>query len=370
MKLTAKLLDAVNRVFDKDPDRFLALRLDYNGGLAWSVADGILTLTVTGGGGVSAIYDLSTYTVETLCAAIADTSGFSVTFVDPDRKKRSALCLLDGGASVSDPNGGALLGFTSLLWAFFEAFSVELQRLRDQVANAILQMSTTTASGVWLDELGSYYGVVRLPGEVDAIYGARIIAQTLRPVSNNVAIEAAIKSFTGQDCIVDDVVVYRGVSPIYDGSFLYDGTINYNTVGFPNYGLFDVSVAYDLILGGDITTFSDTVRAIVEKLRAAGTFLRALALSATGSPMTDALTPPGDSFGALVFSGSFADTLTSPTDALSGLAMISTGLSDALTAPSDAATGTILAVLTTEGGDPITDESGAPIQAQVGLVFI
>lgn len=217
MKLTAKLLASLNRPFDKDPDRFVALRVNYAGGLAWSVVEGILTLTVTGGLGASVVYDLSAYTLESLAAAISARIGFEVTLLDAERRKRSALCLLDGAASLSDPNGGALLGYNSLLWSFFEALAVELKRLRDQAANAVLQLSTTTASGAWLDEIGSYYGVVRSGGEVDAIYSQRIIAQTLRPVSNNVAIETAIEDFTGQPCTVDDVVIYRGVSPIYDG---------------------------------------------------------------------------------------------------------------------------------------------------------
>jgi hypothetical protein len=358
MKLTAKLLGALNRVFDKDPEPFLALRINYDGGLAWAVADGFLTLTVTGGTGASALYDLSTFTLQTLVATIAASAGFDVTFLDSDRRSRSALCLLDGGASLSDPNGGALLGYTSLLWAFFEAFAVELQRLRDQVANALLQMSTTTASGAWLDELGSYYGVVRMPGEVDALYSQRIIAETLRPVSNNVAIEAAIEGFTGQPCTVDDVVIYRG------------GSINYNTVGFPNYGLFDVTVAYDLLLGGDPTTFAATVQAIVQKLRAGGTFLRALALGAAGAPITDSLAPPTDDVSILGVTATLTDALSAPAEVVSGLAIRNNDLSDVFTAPSDAAAGSILTNITTQGGAPITDQAGNPLQARGAPLFI
>src|SRR3546814_4396237 len=85
-------------------------------------------------------------------------------------------------------------------------------------------MSTKTAQGEWLDELGGYYGVPRIQGENDASYGPRIIAEVLRPRGNNVAMEAAIKVYTGQDAKVTDVTLYGDPFPRYDATIRYDGT--------------------------------------------------------------------------------------------------------------------------------------------------
>ena len=39
MKLTDKLLGYLNRVFEKGPDRVLSLRIRYDGGMSWKIAD-------------------------------------------------------------------------------------------------------------------------------------------------------------------------------------------------------------------------------------------------------------------------------------------------------------------------------------------
>lgn len=368
MRLTPKLLGLLNRVFDKDPKAFVALRVRYDGGMTWAIVDGVLTLTVTGGPGASQTYDLANYTIRSLAEDIAGKAGFEVAFIAADRERLSARVLLDASGDQDASNGDALLGYTNLLWAFFEAYAGELQALRDQMDQAPRQMSTTTAEGAWLDEIGSYYGVVRDVGEVDSLYGQRIIAQVLRPMSNNVALERAIEQYTAQQCTVVDVTTYTG-GQLYDGSVNFDGTINYDSLSPPEYGLFDVTVAYDLVDGGDLTTFLTTVRGIVEGLRAAGTHLRALALS-DAAPLLDSLTAPTDDMGSYEAAAGLSDTLTSPTETTTAWAGVGLPFSEAFTAPTDSASGAILATLTTEGGAPLLDELGNPIQAQVAPLFV
>lgn len=365
MKLTHKLLDLLNRVFDKEPHAFVAFRVRRAGGLTWSVADGTLTLTYDA---VDHVYNLSAYTLQSLAAALVALSGFEVTAMTT-RSSLSALVLLDGCGDESASNGDALLGYTSLLWAFVEAWARELQTLREAVDQALLQMSTTTASGAWLDEIGSYYAVPRTVGESDALYGQRIIAQTLRPISNNLAIEVAIEDYTGQACKVEDVVIYRGVFPIYDGTIHYDGAHDYDTVGLPNYGLFDVTTAYDLILGGDISGFHDAVVAIVEKLRASGTHLRALALG-SAAPLTDAFTAPHDSTSGWIGAMGYSEALTAPTEAATGYTGRLTDIVEAASAPAESQTGNVFVVVRTAGGQVLTTSAGDPILAAIGPLFV
>lgn len=333
MRLTQKLLSFLNRVFDKDPGRFLALRLRYDGGMTWQVSEGVLTTNVTGGSGQDLSIDLSEYRIADLIVHLAAQPGYDIAYGDQtELSLLSARVLLDGAGDIDLSNGDHLYGYTSLLWSYLEAQATELQRAADQIPEALKQMSTKTAEGEWLDELGSYYKVPRIQGEGDASYGPRIIAEVLRPRGNNVAMQAAIKIFTGQDALVTDVTLFGPTFPLYDGAILHDGTWAHNAEAQPLYGLFDVQYGYDFINGGDITQFHDIVRGLIDRLRDAGTHLRSLQLR--GSDLSDSFTPPTDP-GAIPWASGAAleDTLDAPDDAQMSVAATFAPLSDDFTAP-------------------------------------
>lgn len=341
MRLTQKLLSFLNRVFDKDPAQFLALRLHYDGGMVWQVAEGTLTTTVTGGSGQGLTVDLSQYSVAQLANFLGTQQGYSVVYVDrSELSVLSALVLIDGTNDISWSNGDHLYGYTSELWSYMEAQSSELEVAETQIGEMLKQMSTVTASNEWLDELGSYYAVPRLQGELDVQYGPRIIAEVLRPRGNNVAMEAAIKVYTGQSATVTDVTLYGSTFPLYNGAITRNSAYQYNASRVPLYGLFDVQYGYDLINGGDISAFAQTVKDLVNRLRDAGTHLRSLLLS--GSMLSDSLTPPTDG-GALQITISLplSDTLTAPTESATPLSVSLATFADTLAAPTDAESITI-----------------------------
>lgn len=314
MLLTKKLLAFINRVFDKDPQRFLALRIGYDGGLTWRVENAVLSTTVTGGVGHDLTVDLSAHTLATLSNYLAGQPGYSVLHIaDPDLAQLSARVLLDGSNDIAESNGDHLHGYTNVLWAYLEAAANELVQAKAAIVEMLKQMSTTTASDIWLDELGGYYGIPRLSGENDSQYGPRIIAEVLRPRQNNVAIEEAIRAFTGQRAKVTDVVEWTPAFPIHNGAITHDSSETYNSESDPRYGLFDVEYGYDLLNGGDFSAFQQVVRDLIGRLRAAGTHLRALAL--TGSELEDNLTPPTDG-GALPISltSELEDAATEPSE--------------------------------------------------------
>lgn len=335
MSLTQRLIDYLNRVFDKDPKRFAALLLDYNGTGSWSISDETLTTTVSGGTGAPLSIDLTQYTIGQLVTYLARQTGYSVTLVDPSKASLSATVLLEGGANFADTDGDHLYGYTSLLWSYLDAVASELQNLLNLVPQVPAQLSTTTASGMWLDEIGARYGVARNPSEDDGQYGPRIISTVLLPKGNNIAIQAALTAATGQDCMVTDYVLHTPTGATYNSAIDHDGTHTYGTTDVVTYGLFDVQAPYDLLNGGDPTAFQNTVTALVETLRDAGTHLRALSL--TAGALSDALTPPADAFGTLTASPLLADTLTAPADDNAPYAVVVWGLLDALTAPTDTA---------------------------------
>ena len=344
MRLTKKLLTFLNSaVFDLDPGEYLALRLQYDGSdMSWVVQDGVLTTVPAGGTGAALTIELSQFTIAQLAVYLASQPGYSVVYVDQSAyADLSALVLLDATGDINDSNGDHLYGYTNENWSYLEANSNELEQAATQGQNAIQQMSTTTAQDMWLDVLGKYFGVPRLQGEPDSSYGPRIIAEVLRPRSNNIALELAITAYTTQNTTVTDVIEYGPTFPLYNGAITHNSEFHYNADPAPIYGLFDVEYGYDLINGGDPTAFAQTVISIIARYRAAGTQLRNLVLVG-GSTLSDKLTTPTDGGSLeLAVTGTYADTLTPPADPYFEIAARINAFSDTLTAPTDAETITI-----------------------------
>ncbi|WP_175787394.1 phage head spike fiber domain-containing protein [Burkholderia anthina] len=339
MRLTQKLQRYLNRVFKKDPVPALALSITYSGtDLTWQVQDGFLTTAVVGGPGQSLSIDLSQYTIAQLGTYLLSQSGYSLSYLAPPATlgSLSALSLLDGSGDIAQPGGSSLYVYTDSAYAFLDAAASELELAKQQIESLPGEMSTSSADTIWLDMLGSYYNVPRMPNEADATYGPRIIATVLRPQSNNVAIEMAIETYTGQLATVTDVVLPGVTGAQFNSVHNHDGSIEYNAQNTPVYGLFDVTYGYDIENGADLTSFRQVVVQLINLLRAAGTHMRSIAL--TGSALTDALTSPPTDGGNLAFSVGMSptDTLTTPSDGsdLTFTSALTLG-SDALTAPSD-----------------------------------
>lgn len=265
MKLTGKLLGYLSRVFDRGPGAVLALRVRYAGtSMRWTVSDGVLRTTVTGGPGADLTLQLSLYTVAGLAAVVAVQPGYSVEYVaGADVAGLSALTLIDASGDQNASNGDHLNAYTSVLWAFLEAQAGELTLLRAAVDEALAQMSMRSAADEWVDEHGGYYGFPREPGEPDAVYALRVIASIGRPLGNNIAIEQAINtSLGGLNARVTDVPAQAFTVP-------YAGT---------SYGLFDV--VYSIALDGDddLSVYTERVRRLVEQVRDAGTHMRTISV--------------------------------------------------------------------------------------------
>lgn len=329
MRLTERLLGFLNRVFDKDPKAFVAMRVEGSSDWSWSITDRVLRLTHDGG---VATFDLADMTLAELFQDLSALPGFVVTAGDGERLGLKASVLLDGAGDVLGGSIAPLTGYTSLLWAFMEGWAVELFDLQVQVSAAPSQLNLNEGTGVWLDEIGSHYGVTRGLNEPDPIYGPRVIAEALRPRSNNVALEAAIKVYTGQDATVTDVEIADGTFPLHDGTIDHDGAYNHDAQAVFIYGLFDVVYGFDLEQGNDITSFQAELRKLIGRLRAAGTHLRALALQS--SSLADAVLRPADST-SLSAQAEIGDAVSAPGDAMT-VSASAAGMSDSVQAPSEA----------------------------------
>lgn len=302
MRLTSKLLGWLSRAFSLDPDAYLGLRIRCSGSMSWTVYDGILTTDISGATSAPLRIDLSQHTISSLAAFISVQPGYSVPFVtSPDLSGASALRLLEGTGNQGESNGDHLYVYTSPLYAHTDAVAVELAAAEDAIAALPAELSTTTADGGWLDYLGSFYGVPRLPAEMDEAYSTRIVTEVLRPLGNNLAIEQAIADYTGQQVTITDVVEFNAPQPRFDGTPKFDGEYQFLPSDQPIYGLFDAAIGYDLLGGDPPATETIRLTGIINRMRDAGTQLRALTLG--GSELLDT-TPavPGDDQDALTIS--------------------------------------------------------------------
>jgi len=263
MKLTQRLVNYLHRVFDKNPERFLALRVGCDGAsLTWSIADAVLTMSPVGGTASQLTVDLSLYSVAALAAFIASQPGYSVPYANSSSLSvLSSQVLMDGVGNVSSSNGDHLYGYTSVVWAYMDANAEQLEQASAQIGNMLLQMSTVTAEGSWLDFQGAFYGVPRNVAEQDAQYGPRIIATVIRPLGNNVAIESALRILNGG---------------------LAASVVDYPVPVNNSYGLFDVDFAVSLPML-QVTTllgWQSAINAVIDSMRDAGTHVRQLNIEA------------------------------------------------------------------------------------------
>mgnify|MGYP001564120939 CR=1 FL=1 len=188
-------------VFDKSPDAESAFRFSWPAGdMTWTVSDGTMTVVVPA---QTFIYDLSQYTVGSLINRLR-VDRFEVGYDTARLFSRSATVLLDatGGSAIS--NGNLVTGYTSLLWALYASYALELKRAKEQVVQALRQMIIWQSEGEWTDVWGALFGVGRNSGEADPGYATRIPKEAFRIRVNKYAIELAIRDLTGQRVMVEE----------------------------------------------------------------------------------------------------------------------------------------------------------------------
>lgn len=336
MSMIRRFMSRLPSAWDASPGAVKGLQFGATGDFTWLLADDALTLTPAGGAAVTIA--LGTLSISDLAAQIAATAGFFVRQpISAAVQAASALTLMAGSGSVtgaaayafpaqSRMNTVAVSGVASWCsadypfqqlnmvtnpnWALLDILRSETEVAAASVLAAPAQMCVPTAEGEWLDYLGSVFGGIgRDSGESDALYGPRIIATILRPACNNKAIELAILNYTGQTSRVTDAVNAVAATDIYNGANAYNGGIEYSSsLEAPEYCLFDLAANYDpaTAMQGP-TDFEATLRAMVNSLRAAGTFLRNLVVDPDGPTYedTDVATQDGQTSLTLGWSTAF-----------------------------------------------------------------
>jgi hypothetical protein len=311
-----RLFRRLTSVWSQDPQKVLAMSINCDGtDLSWTVADGVLTITPVGGTAAPYSAQLSSFsTINNLARTLRGLPGMYIGHlcVAPYRLL-SPQCLIEGSGDIGTmTNGNYLYLATSPQYLMLQAVGGVLGDAAAQIPNMPLQMSTTTASGSWLDYLGGYFNVARANLEGDAAYAIRIIQETIMPKCNNLSIARAIQQYTGYSCQVTTVTTYDGTPYYFDGTWSFDGSHTYGSgIIAVNGGLFDVEAGFDIIEGSELTDITTLLTGLINRLRAAGTGLRNLVIAPL-SNLQDPAPVPNDSSDTLAitygytFDGSFS----------------------------------------------------------------
>lgn len=232
-----KLLSYLYQSYDKSPQPLVALRVQHADGFAWSIADRQLVATTEAGAPI-ATFDLLATTIQGIATALA-TAGCAIVYLNDDTKDRAGHALLPGSGLQSVSNGDALYAYDSLLWSFMGAYAIELEAVSADIPQALAQIDYATAGGEFTDLWGEYWGYPRLPGETDAQYRARTIAEISRLKVNGVALADAASTASGKPVRMyepwQDLFVLSESSLdkeiIYDGNawapFVFRAILNY-----------------------------------------------------------------------------------------------------------------------------------------------
>lgn len=194
--MQSRLLSRLHRVFDRNPQALLALRLRSPGGLRWTVAGDVLTVSRP---------ELPDLMLPLAGASIGQVrqelvaAGVEIAFTDPDLDRVGAQALLPGSGDQDASNGDHLLAYTSILWGWTDTVGRVLDTAKADIAEALKQLTVPTAEGEWLELWASYFGLQRRTGETDVALAERTILEPRRPRSNPTAMRANIKRMTGLD---------------------------------------------------------------------------------------------------------------------------------------------------------------------------
>ena len=284
IRLTQKLINSLNRVFNKDPNETLALRFAYAGEMNWQVLNDRLTINVSGGGGggASLNINLNDYTFTELSDFMRLQPGYSVTFFNAELADLNATILLDSVGVQGTEKGDQLYAHQSLLWVWFDALASELNKAQQAITQLTSELVIGTASHDWLGEWGKQYAVDPIVGETDSAYAIRIISEVIELKSNNRVLEKAIEDQTGIQVSVVDMDWWYQPQLMLDLGFIPGELAPGSSPagGYPYWGNpannQPVVCSFAVILGiVDISSLDQvtivTIKNIVSRYKAAGT---------------------------------------------------------------------------------------------------
>lgn len=287
MRLTSKLFGYLYRSFANGPVPYRPITIACDDAMTWRIVDSTLKTHVSGDAAPNLSIDLSSLTMSSLRALIDAQPGYTVVSYDTQYDDIGCCALMDASGAQAIGGVVALSAYASLEWGFLDAAASVLHAARGTIMRMPQEMVVHTASGWWLDYLGSFYSVDRIEGESDSRYATRILYTVLAPKANNISIEEAIYNAMGRKHavkVVDSPLTTLRRFNLRNESILFDGREKHGPTIIKYYCQFDVLTPIDIVEEPSIDRALNRISRICNQVRAAGTRLRSIK---TTSAITD-----------------------------------------------------------------------------------
>lgn len=141
-----------------------------------------------------------------------------------------------------------------------DALSSNLNVIVDDLKLLNMEYIISTATGEWLDEWGTWFGLSRKTGETDSQYSSRIIATVAKSKLTIPALIYALKSVLGENATIDIYEPYRDLAKFSESAFSSHSKLTGGD--YYRHHVIDV-ILYD-------TNYSDEAAKVVLKIKSAG----------------------------------------------------------------------------------------------------
>lgn len=169
---------------------------------------------------------------------------------------------LPGSYLNNDSNNTVHCAVINLLISIFT-------KVDDDLSELLLQLCITTASDVWLDEWGNWFGVIRKLNETDQHYSERILKSVKTHKATIPALKQALIEYLNEkyntELTLDDIVIvepYNNILKFSSKSGLFSCTrFRYADATYYRYGVIDIQSPREI---------DNEMRKIIELTKAAG----------------------------------------------------------------------------------------------------
>lgn len=186
-----QFLKGIHPVINQDPLSEDVINVNNPYAVTIVISQGMMQIN-----GVGA-YDLSQYTIGQLVTLFNGMPNFIAYTLQYG--SLSALALLDG--MYITPCNIAIT--TNPIRILAKTIDLQFKKFNDDANEALFQANTRTATGNWLDSLGSFYGVPRQAPEPDVLYSSRMFDCSLGENVNNIAIQQVFADLGYSATVVD-----------------------------------------------------------------------------------------------------------------------------------------------------------------------
>jgi hypothetical protein len=173
-------------------------------------------------------YELDTRTLVEFFTEM-DAQGWNIKFLPIGIGGQLARGIIPQNDTVT---GGSIAIHQSILWSELKPQCWTMTEQKNRITAAEKELYLHSADTRWLDLWGEYFRIGRSEGEIDHDYLLRIIAETIKPKTNNISLaKMLMEAFPSCQCFVTDSMDVSSIPVLHDGTEIHDGQWYHNNDG-------------------------------------------------------------------------------------------------------------------------------------------